>query len=237
MPVSPESSTVESVAATRLTSRSTALHRLALRDDRIVARLVRELLTEVLVVELEPFFELQDLRVGLLQREIGSLARECVREDVRHDRETIPQDLRPLALVSHRAESERPDDRSSRDERKRQVRLWPVLLEECAVDRRFRRKVIQARVPEGLSLEDPANGIWQGLLRNEWGQRLASLDDPLMRVLQNPAVGGPLKQGAAIDGEELDQRSQRGRDLGIHVRGGDADESGGDVREQPLKGA
>ncbi len=58
-----------------------------------------------------------------------------------------------------------------------------------------------------------------------------------MRVLQKPAVGGPLKQRAAIDGEELDKRSQRGRDLGVHVRGGDADESGGDFREKPLKGA
>ena len=142
-----------------------------------------------------------------------------------------------MTLMSHGAESERPDDRSSRDERKRQVRLWPVLLEECAVDRRFRREVIQARVPEGLSLEDATKGVWQGLLRNKWGQRVASLDDPLMRVLQKPAVGGPLKQRAAIDGEELDKRSQRGRDLGIHVRGGDADESGGDFREKPLKGA
>ena len=208
-----------------------------MRDNRIVARLVRELLAEVLVVELEPFFELHDLRVGLLQREIGSLARERVREDVRHGRETIPQDLRPLTLVPHGAECERTDDRSSRDQRKRQVRLWSVLLEECAVNRRFRWKLIQAREPEGLAVEDPAKGIRQGLVRNEWGNRLASLDDPLMRVLENPAVGGPLKQRAAIDGEELDERSQRGRDLGIHVRGGDVDEPGGDVREKPLKGA
>ena len=92
-------------------------------------------------------------------------------------------------------------------------------------------------MPEGLSLEDATKGVWQGLLRNKWRQRCASLDDPLMRVLQKPAIARPLKQGAAIDGEELDKRSQRGRDLGIHVRGGNTDESGGDCRKEPLKGA
>ena len=69
------------------------------------------------------------------------------------------------------------------------------------------------------------------------GNGLASLDDPLMRVLQIPAVGRPLKQRAAIDAEELDERSQRARDLGIHVRGRGVDEPGGDVGEKPLEGA
>ena len=212
-------------------------HRRALRDDRVVARVGRELLAQVLVVELEPFFELHDLRVGVLQREIGSLALERVREDVRHGRETIPQDLGPLTLVPQRTECERTHDGSSRDQRKRQVRLWSVLLEECAVNRRFRWKLGQVREPEGLALEDPAKGIRQDLVRNDRGNGLAPLDDPLMRVLENPAVGRPLKQRAAIDGEELDERSQRARDLGIHVRGRGADEPSGDVGEKPLEGA
>ena len=104
-------------------------HCRALRNDRVVARLDRELLAQGTVVELEPFFELRDLRIGALQREIRPLAPERVRENMRHNRKAILQDIRPLALVSQRAECERTQDGTSRDQREEQVRLWGVCPE------------------------------------------------------------------------------------------------------------
>ena len=77
-------------------------HRRTLRDDRVVAHVGGELLAQVLIVEFQPFFELRDLRVGLLQSEIGSLAFECVREDVRDDRKTFLKRSRPFALATQR---------------------------------------------------------------------------------------------------------------------------------------
>ena len=153
-------------------------HRRALRDDPVVADVGRELLAQVLVVELQPFFELRDLRVGVLQREIGPLAFEGVREDVRHDREPFLQHIRPLALSPQRTEAEGTHDGTAHDQRERQIGTYSVLLEERAITRRFWRKVIEARVPEGVAVEEPAKGIRQGLAGDELRNRLASFRRP-----------------------------------------------------------
>jgi hypothetical protein len=51
------------------------------------------------------------------------------------------------------------------------------------------------------------------------------------------ALGRPLKQGAALDAEELDEQSKRVRDLRIDVRWRGADERGRDVSEKAFEGA
>ena len=173
----------------------------------------------------------------MLQREIGPLALERVREDVRHHSETILQHIRPIALVPHRAERERTSDGSGSGQRQQQMRRGHVLPHGGPVNCRLRRKLCNARIREDSALEDLAKGIRQGLLRDESGRRIASVDDPLMRVLQNLSVGRPLKQVAAINTEELDQRPERPGDLGIHVRGCGVDEPGGEISEKPLEGA
>ena len=212
MPVSPYNSTVESVAATRLTSRRTRFHCHALRDDRVVAHLRREFLAQVLVVELEAFFELRDLGVGVLQREVGPLAVEGVREDVRNHRETILQQHRatraraaPCRMVS--APLTEPPTTSGNN-RCDFGMCFPMDARSTAASGGSSANV---RIREDSALEDLAKGIRQGLMRDESRRRLTSLDDPLVRVLESPAVGRPLKQVAAIDTEELDERSQRAR--------------------------
>ena len=192
-------------------------------------------LAQIDVLGFELLLQARDVVQGASERLLAPLARQGIREDVRHELQALHQHVRPLALSRERAEGQRPEDPAGGGQRKDQIGLLLDGAEGCLVQPGLCGQLLQRRESHDPSPQqrlmhprEVPDRIEPGLCR-EVRHGPGVRDDQVVLLLR------PLQEGAAVQPQRLDDAPLGLLNHAVHLVGGHVDEAGREVGEERLE--